>query len=269
VTLRSYLDAGGRLLVFIDPTLSADGSNKSLGIENLLSEYGVEIGSDIVIDPANPLPFYGAETIFVNSFGSHPITRSLEQAQVPVIFPLARSISKGEADEGFQIEELLRTSSEGWGERDLSNLQQVGRDDSDLAGPVVLALAVSVAENEEEVGLAALESEEEPDAGEAEEQQSVEASADESPAIRLVVFGDSDSFTNGQLANVGNAELFVNTINWLVQRENLVGIAPKKPEQVRLTLSASQLRNLSWLVFGILPGMAVLMGTAVFFRRRR
>ena len=57
----------------------------------------MRLGADIVVDPANPLPFFGAETIFVQATGEHPVVRSLAQARVPVILPLARSVgAKGD-----------------------------------------------------------------------------------------------------------------------------------------------------------------------------
>ena len=62
--------------------------------------------------------------------------------------------------------------------------------------------------------------------------------------MRLVVFGDSDFATNQLLqANVGNAVLLANALNWLVEREALLGIPPKKTEQVRLNLTGAQLRG--------------------------
>ena len=56
--LRSYLDTGGRLLVLVDPTLSAFGGLEPTGLEGLLADHGVLLGEDIIIDPSNPLPFF-------------------------------------------------------------------------------------------------------------------------------------------------------------------------------------------------------------------
>jgi ABC-type uncharacterized transport system involved in gliding motility auxiliary subunit len=87
--------------------------------------------------------------------------------------------------------------------------------------------------------------------------------------MRLVVFGDSDFATNQLLqANNVNAVLLSNTLNWLVEREALIGIPPKKTEQVKLTLTASEYRNV-WLLAAALPLMAVILGGMVFVRRRR
>lgn len=259
--LRRYLARGGRLLAMLDPQISERGELGATGLEPLLADYGLSVGSDLVVDPANPLPFYGAETIFVDSYGDHAITRSLDQTQVPVILPLARSVrSEGDA-EGFKSVELLKTSDEGWGETDMSHLNQVAFGDGDLKGPVSLAVAVQAADAENEGD---------------EEKGDDEAAADPTGPVessgsgtRLVVFGDSTFASNSQLGNVGNSILLANTMNWLVERENLVAIPPKTPEQVRLNLSGSQLRTLTWTVLALLPGLALFAGVAVFFRRRR
>ncbi len=263
--LREFLERGGRLLLLTDPTLGSDGTFTDTGLEELLESYGVALDRDVVIDPSNPLPFYGAETIFVNTFGDHPITRSLRQSQVPVILPLARSVRSAGDAAGLAIEELLRSSADGWGEKDLTALGQVEKGESDLQGPVVMGLAVRVVDEDD------AESGVDPESG-------PEAAADVEPAAesgkkpvdaRLVVLGDSDFASNGQIRNVGNAELLANALNWLVEREALVGIPPKQPEQVRLSLSRAELNRLTWLVLGILPGLAIVAGVAIYVRRRR
>jgi hypothetical protein len=87
--------------------------------------------------------------------------------------------------------------------------------------------------------------------------------------MRLVVFGDSDFATNQLLqANADNGLLLSNTLNWLVEREALLGIPPKKTEQVRLTLTGDEIRKI-YLVAAILPILAVVLGGVVFVRRRR
>ena len=42
------------------------------------------------------------------------------------------------------------------------------------------------------------------------------------------VFGDSDFVTNGYLGIPGNRDLFLNTVNWLAQQENLISIRPRE-----------------------------------------
>ena len=60
------------------------------------------------------------------------------------------------------------------------------------------------------------------------------------PETRVVVFGDSDFAANGALGIQGNRDLFMNTVGWLSQQENLISIRPKEADDRRLTLTATQ-----------------------------
>ncbi len=270
--IAEFVAAGGRLLALLDPIVSASGAVAPTGLESLLSEYGVELGADVVIDPQNPIPFYGAETFFVSEFGDHPVTEPLRQAEVPVIVPLARSLRLAGDPNELGASVLLETSSAGWGESDLENLSAIERDDEDVAGPVPVAVAIELGGTREDDAVTAPDSEVGTPgvAGDESARETVDPIADAGQtSVRLIVFGDADFVTNGQLRNVGNAELAANTLNWLVERENLIAIPPKKPEQVRLSLSGDELRSVGLLVFLVLPGLALVVGAAVYSRRRR
>ncbi len=237
----AYLNGGGRILVMLDPTLG-QGAGAGLvqtGLESWLAEYGIKAGQDIVRDPPNLMPFFGPDTIFTINYGEHPITKALAEANKPVLVRLSRSMTKGNAP-GMKVTELMRTSPEGWGETNFADLDKFSHDVQDLAGPVSLAAV---------------------------------AESDPTPAgrkgPRLVVFGDSDFATNLLLAaDDANVVLLSNTFNWLVEREALLGIPPKKTEQVRLTLTGEEFRRVLWLA-AILPILSVVLGAVVFFRRRR
>ena len=77
--MRSFLASGGRLLLLVDPVFeSGTGSLLETGLEPLVSEWGLRLGRDVVIDPVSPLPFFGPDTIFTNRMRGHAITRGLE-----------------------------------------------------------------------------------------------------------------------------------------------------------------------------------------------
>ncbi|HYG65175.1 MAG TPA: GldG family protein [Thermoanaerobaculia bacterium] len=234
--LSAYLDRGGRVLVLLDPTLGQAAGSGLLqtGLEAWLAGRGVQVGQNIVVDPSNPLPFFGPETIFARNYGSHPITEALAEGDLPVLVSLVRSVGAAEGAPGATV--LVSTSDEGWGENNLAQLEDVRRDGTDAAGPVPLGVAVGGGEG----------------------------------ASRLVVFGDSD-FANNQLleANLGNSVLLSNTLNWMVERQSLLGIPPKKTEQVRLSLEQGQLWRLYALALLALPGLGVVLGSFIYFRRRR
>lgn len=257
-TFDRYLAAGGRVAVLADPAVGEAAVLADGALATWLAGHGIELGRDIVIDPSNPLPFFGAETIFASAWGEHPITEALAQRQIPVVLPLSRSVTVS----GESATTLLRTSASGWGERDLVNLSAVVQDLGDLAGPVGLMAVAEVAGT----GAAAQPgSATEPDPA---ANPGMASAAAEPTAGRLLVVGDADFVTNAFLANAGNGDLLANAVNWLLERENQLGIVAKAPEQVRLQMTAPQLSGARWLVLAGLPALAIVAGIVVQRRRR-
>lgn len=253
-----YLEAGGRMLFLLDPVIDPKSLSPDFGLGAWLAGYGVEIRGDLVIDPANTLPFFGAETVFTADYGFHPIVESLSQLQQTVLLPLARSVRPGASVSAEkEVSELVKTSGEGWAETDLAALPTVEKGDGDLAGPVSLGVAVSF-----KIGP-------EPAVGASEEDPEAEKASDERPEARLVVFGDLDFATDTQIASGANATLLLNALNWLVERKQLLAIEARRPEQTRLLLSSAELSSIYLLVLLILPGTAVAVGVMTYLRRRR
>jgi hypothetical protein len=63
--------------------------------------------------------------------------------------------------------------------------------------------------------------------------------------------------------------LLGNVFNWLVEREALLGIPPKKTEQVHLSLTGTEQQTV-WIVsLVVLPVLSALAGWQVLARRRR
>jgi ABC-type uncharacterized transport system involved in gliding motility auxiliary subunit len=238
--IAKYMAAGGGVLLLLDPVLPAPGAPPAdFGLGTLLSENGIRLGGDIVVDPANALPLVGAETVFANRYGTHPIVRALAAEGLPVILPLARSVTKAESAASATM--LVETSADGWGETGLANLESaLNKDPGDVPGPVSLAVAAGAAET------------------------------DKQPAKkgRLVVIGNSRFAAAGSLGTGGNANLFLNSIHWLTGSEKKIGIAPKTPEQASLSLTQAQVRRISLLAILGMPAMAILLGIWVWYRRR-
>jgi hypothetical protein len=57
-------------------------------------------------------------------------------------------------------------------------------------------------------------------------------------------------------------------INWLLSREQLIGIAPKVPQTVTFSLDDNAMRNLRWLILVLLPLIPAVLGVGVWWYRR-
>ncbi|MEM9593538.1 MAG: GldG family protein [Acidobacteriota bacterium] len=253
--IGAFLDGGGRALLMLDPAFVPGTDTLSdLGLGPWLRGFGVEIRPDLVLDTAAAVPFYGPETFYTQTFGSHPVVEAHQGGGLPVIWTAARSVAAAAGTPGAV--ELAITTGDGWGETDLQGDGGVAFDaDVDLAGPVPVAVAVA-----------------RPADDGAPEAEGSEASGEDSAGdgTRLVVIGDLDFATDLHLAgNRGNTLLFLNAFNWLVEREQLIDIEPRRPEATRLGLDRGELGSLVALVLLVMPGAAVIAGVWIALRRRR
>jgi ABC-type uncharacterized transport system involved in gliding motility auxiliary subunit len=61
----------------------------------------------------------------------------------------------------------------------------------------------------------------------------------------------------------------MSSLNWLLDRDQLMAIAPKQVNDSRLKLTFSKLRALFWSVVGIIPALAALFGAWIWIRRKK
>jgi ABC-type uncharacterized transport system involved in gliding motility auxiliary subunit len=271
--LENYLDGGGKALFMLDP-------KNETGIEKLLEKWDVIVGEDVVIDNLSTLLGGDILVPVVTNYAAHPIT---EEFNYMTFFPVCRSVRPA-ADRNWDIEvtELARTSEgSSYAETDPD---VVGFDEGvDREGPITLIMTASkevdeTGEEEEEVG----EEEEEATAegGEAAEQEGgeegteteeeeVEEEAVELKETRIVVSGDSEFASNAYFYLSGNGDLFLNTVNWLSEQENLISIRPKSKVPRIITLEATQGHIIFWTSVVLIPMIVLASGIGIWLRRRK
>jgi ABC-type uncharacterized transport system involved in gliding motility auxiliary subunit len=253
--LKRYLAKGGKLFLMIDPPEKADAPP----LTNLLAlakEWAIEVDNNIVVDVSGmgQLLGTGAEVPVAARYESHAITQNFK---LITAYRLARSINPVSGGvNGRFAQALVQTGPNSWAETDVKRLMtsgEVSRDveAGDKAGPVTLAAAVSAPVT---------------DAPDAPKDENAEAPP--RPETRVVVFGDSDFAANGWLGIPGNRDLFMNSINWLAQQENLISIRPRDPKDTRMTLTADQQRRIFWVTVIVIPGLILLGGVQTWWRRR-
>jgi ABC-type uncharacterized transport system involved in gliding motility auxiliary subunit len=154
---------------------------------------------------------------------------------------------------GHIAQSFIETSPRSWAESDIKSLlteQKVSFDESkgDKKGPISIAAAVSAAAT-----------------GETPKGEAPDAPK---PETRVVVIGDSDFASNSVLGIQGNRDMFMNIVGWLSQQENLISIRPKEPDDRRVTMTAAQQANITWLSLLIIPGCIFASGVYTWWRRR-
>jgi ABC-type uncharacterized transport system involved in gliding motility auxiliary subunit len=256
--LKRYLNKGGKLLLMLDPPDRTDAPPLT-NLIALAREWGMEVGDNVVVDRSGigQLLGRGPGMPVATSYPSHPIT---ERFNVVSAFPLARSVVAATGG-ARTAQSIVETSPQSWAESDVKALAEqraVGFDanTADKQGPISLAAAIST------------------DAPEAPAPPAPAAGATPPPAdqpkpqTRVVTFGDSDFASNDGVGIPGNSDLFLNTVNWLAQQENLIAIRPKPPEDRRVTLTAEQQNWVAWFSIVLLPGAVIATGVYTWWRRR-
>jgi len=244
--IERYLKSGGSALFMLDPS-------PAIGLEGFLSDWGVDVGDDIVVDVSGVGRLFGAgPTIpLVSDYPSHRITNEFN---VMTFFPLTRSIRpRDEKGKGAKVQTILRTSARSWAEKNYGEKPFRLNEDVDLKGPVSIAVALTEEFHSEADTLG----------GKGEE--SIE---NKKRTARMVVFGDADFACNSYFSVSGNSDLFLNVVNWLAEEEDLISIRPKQREDRRVSMTAAQSRYVFYLTVIALPLIVLAVGITVKVKRR-
>jgi ABC-type uncharacterized transport system involved in gliding motility auxiliary subunit len=230
------------------------------GLLAFLKTYGINLEADIVVDTMSRV--FGASYLIpvVTQFGSHRIT---DEFNIACFFPTARSVFPAETrPEAVDLTDLASTSNYSWATTDFRFGQseplefEGGRDKQ---GPIPLAVVAAIT-------LETAEKEEENN----QQPGPVNREIKHSPGqAHLAVFGDSDFASNTYFDLQGNSDLFLNTINFLAQQENLISIERPQPKSAPLTLSRFQGKLLLWVGLLLMPAVVLVSGLAVFRMRRK
>ncbi len=270
--LAASLVEGRAAVILLDP-----GMVPALAAD--LERFAVVVGNDVVVDlnPKNQLMGVDDPTVAVLSeenFGPHPITRNLGAA---IVMPIVRSVRIDTTRQGFEGEELLRTSPEAWGETEPQGLDPRPDPPLEVVGEVPVMVAIRIVDPsvvrvarpgapapapepaETPADAPALDLEGDP--GRA-------VPADLAPAAggRLVVAGDSDFAVNTAMLLGNNADLLLNTFAWVADEEEQIGERPSSGETLTMSQVAESLLCLVSVV--LVPGAAAAAALAVLLRRR-
>lgn len=226
--ISKYLDAGGRLLALFN----FSSANKPTGLEPLLATWGVNVSSNIVLDPGNS-PNRDKD-IIIRRFSGHPVVNPLQESALYVYAPrlIAEVQLAATAANAPQVTPLAFTSAS-------SVLEGTG-------GPPA----------EHPIGVAV-------------ERGAVAGVSSARGTTRIVVLGDSLVFENDLIEQAANRDLASYAINWLVDRLELVqGLGPRPIVETRVVMTDSQLTSAQWILLLGLPGGILLFGSLVWMRRR-
>jgi ABC-type uncharacterized transport system involved in gliding motility auxiliary subunit len=253
--LREYMNKGGKLFVMLDPPDNLKQPTAMPNLTGLLKDWGVTATNSVVVDVSGrtsvaTVPAAGPP------YPSHPIT---DRFQLLTMFPLARAMTPITENTTKPAQSFVQTAQRSWAETNLGSLETPDAlapdtDKGDITGPVSIAVAVSMpAPNA-------------PDAKPA--SNAAKTTEEKKPETRLAAIGDSDFAADAYLGVGGNKDLFMNTVNWLAQQENLIAIRPKEASDRRITMTATASNIVAWMSIIVIPALVFLTGAYTWWRRR-
>ncbi|HZF38837.1 MAG TPA: Gldg family protein [Blastocatellia bacterium] len=201
---------------------------------DVLKSWNIEATDNVVLDVSGMGQMFnaGPQAPLVLEYGSHAITKDFGRSMT--IFPLARAIKVAN---GANTTTLLTTSDQSYAKDKItpgrSPDYEAGKD---RKGPLTLGAAASKSMNGKEA--------------------------------RLVVIGDSDFSSNGAFKFQRNSDLFLNSVNWLAEEEDLISIRPKTASSRSVTMSESQQRTFFWLSVLFMPVAVIGSGAYIWWKRR-
>jgi len=240
VMIARYLEGGGRLMFLLDGC-------SDTGLDALAEKWGVKIGRDMVCG----MTLKDAPgSLVVRHYGKHSITENMRGLGIVLYQPCSVETSDAagtspDAPDRPRVTLLAANAESGFLNADPD--ENPPRFDKDVDRPGQASVAVAV------------------------ERGAVKGIEEEIKPTKLVVIGDAEFVSNLALTKGmgGNRDFFMCALNWLVEREAMMAIAPKPPDELRLDMDRRQVSRAFLTVVFASPGVAAVLGILVWLSRRR
>ncbi|HEY8035525.1 MAG TPA: GldG family protein [Methylobacter sp.] len=227
--IKRYIRQGGNLLLLTDP-----GNHH---LDALLQALGLRQLPGTLVDSKSKL--YGINDpsfVLASDYPPHPITQGF---QTITVYPVTAALEIGDETD-FQPVELLKSATQSWTETGpIAGKILFDADGDEKQGPLAFAYALTRPST---------------GSGQAQEQ-------------RIVVVGDGDFLSNAYLGNVGNLDMGLRMINWLIHDDRFIDIPAKIATDKSLQLSQISVAVIGFGFLVVIP--LLLMGTGFYIWRKR
>lgn len=287
--LHAFLENGGKMIALMGPGTPA-------GWRKFGAAYGVTVRGDLIIDKHVQPPIAMATKNFAQDI---EITRAFNKI---VIFPEASTIDvAAKPKDGDTIRTFISSERDTYAKAvELRNLRDIRETSMDLKGPHPVAVLVTRPVAAKPGDAPAAPQKPAPikpthgwlnrlnpiaDAHAQEDEAALEADEDDHDhdhggagappkdgpkevkrEMALIVFSNHNFVMNSFVTQVGNLDLFLNSVNFLMKDQDLIGIRPREVRQASLELTRENLRQVYATV--LLVAGAFLVG-GLRARRRK
>jgi|GEM_PF-66543 len=237
--LDGFLDRGGGLFVLLDPGVEA-------GLEPLLDRWNIGLSNNIVVDLEDHVSSADPSTLYLTRFSADdPIGKAM--GSLAVVLPSARRIAVSaykERNPYVFTSNFMHTSGNGWAVEYETGKEVKVNSQRDRRGPISLGIACERFLESAHPGQLPLRG-------------------------RVVVIGDSEFAANNYIGTAGNLTLFINCMEWLAGRQELLSIRPKTTDIEQVPLTARKAKTVFWMATLGIPGVVLGGITAATINRRR
>jgi len=199
----------------------------------LLDYIGIRVLAGTLVDGQSKL--YGIDDpsfVLASEYTKHPITKGF---QTITVYPATAALDS-DLTSPFKAEVLLSSAKQSWTETSpVSGKIRFDAGGVERAGPLNFAYALTRKVNDTEQ--------------------------------RIVVVGDGDFLSNTYIGNVGNLDMGLRMVNWLIHDDKFIDIPAKTTPDSKLQLSNTAIAVLSFGFLIVLP--ILLLGTGFWVWRRR
>jgi len=242
--LRDFWDKQGRLLLLLDP------GAKTPKLRGFVNELGVKMNDDrlMVFLRTGIQELALTRDVQAHFLGDSPITKRL--ADVRGLFLGGTSSLTPEQDRvraaNIRVEPLIQAEKGYFAETDYNTDDQAKlQADAKQSSNVPLTIGAAVEKG-----------------GSADQRVQVNSS-------RLVVVSNAAFVQDNAITQDQQGLDFISgSVNWLLSREQLIGIAPKVPKPLTFSLNEEALRRLRWILLVFIPLVPAVIGTMVWWQRR-
>jgi len=237
--IKKYVENGGRALLMLDAPLKSGRSEiaDNDALASVLQSWGVTLDKNLILDlnPIGQLVGLGPQVALVTSYESQPIVSEMKGTATG--FPLSRSLDI-KSTHKTSLQKLFDSSSTSLATNNLKSESVNVNDPKNQKGPLTIAAAGTY------------------------------NTGKENSQGRFVVVGSSSWVDNGFINFNGNSDLALNTVNWLSSDEDLISIRPKEREDRHITMTRAQLSWVRATSQFLLPGIVIVTGIGVWWKRR-
>jgi ABC-2 type transport system permease protein len=235
--IRDFLGAGGKGFFLIGEPIE-----QMPNLQEVLAVYGINIPKALVFedDPSN---YIDQRVNLAPNKRTHEIMNPINAARRHVITPVAQYIEElAVKRESLKIEPILVTSNRAYAKVD-PQPGTMEKETGDVDGPFNIAVVITDRFDDR----------------------------DPTNFTRLVVVSNAHFATDVQtaaLSNFGNWEMFMNSLNHLVDKAENISIRPKLLEGASITINMNEQLTIAAILVLILPLMILASGITVWLRRR-